>query len=97
MLRKKLLKVICTPMVKAKTEGITIRSVCSISSAPKLSLAQPETANMDPPIPSSISSPPTIRPVSSVTQRNIRFRRGSSGSKPSVMAKTFVKVAKAMS
>src|ERR1700753_226308 len=46
MLRKKLLKVICTPMVSANTEGITMRSVCSISSAPKLSFAQPDTAKM---------------------------------------------------
>src|SRR5271156_2638904 len=84
-------------MVKEKTEGITMRSICSASRAPKLSLAQPETAKIVPPIPQNVNKPPNTKPVSNVTHRNARSNRGSSGNRPSVMAKTLVKVAKAMS
>ena len=76
MLRKKLLQTICTPRVREKTDGMTMRSICSASKLPKPSLAQPETAKTDPHIPSTTNTPPAARPVSSVMWWKARFRRG---------------------
>jgi hypothetical protein len=94
MLRKKLDKIICSPRVINVTAGITSRNVVDGLSGPKKCDPQELRAYNDNAIPATKSRLPTVNPVSSLTYRNNLPNRGSSGSNPSLTAKTLVKRAK---
>src|SRR6185436_11879193 len=92
--RKRLESMVWKPSAIAVTDGITTRKVSDGLRPPKPLISQLTTAKIDPAIPSNKARPPQINPFSRLTSDKCFSSLGSSGSRPSLIANTFVNTAK---
>src|SRR5436190_13188798 len=90
-LRKKLEKITSIPSISVVTAGMTSRNVFSYSNGPNERAPHTPSAEAVSANPTSSRPPPLTKPVSSVIQRKSLFRRWSSGSNPSLIAKTLAR------